>query len=95
MQQELIIYRRYSLVCHQSSVICRLCSTSVENPLQIAPFYAKQTQFTKCPNLYKCLSYKDIYNFCQSDKSQKQTQFKPNQTQFKKSQNERKCLYHK
>jgi len=50
MQQELIIYRLYSLVCHQSSVICRLCSTSVENPLQIAPFYAKQTQFPKGPN---------------------------------------------
>ena len=33
--------------------LCALCyrrSTFVENPLQIHPFYAKQSQFTKCSN---------------------------------------------
>jgi len=33
-----------------SSVLCRRPSTSVENPLQINPFYAKQTQFPKGQN---------------------------------------------
>ncbi len=58
-------------------------STSVENVLQISPFYAKQTQFTKCPNRLNYLYNNELCDFYQSDKSQKQTQFKPNQTQFK------------
>jgi hypothetical protein len=56
--------------------ICRECST---NQL----FFNKQTQFTKCPFKPNFLYNNDLYNFKQSDESQKQTQFKPNQTQFK------------
>ncbi len=36
-----------SVFCPLSSVLCLLSSTSVENALQINPFYAKQTQ--SCP----------------------------------------------
>ncbi len=35
---------------HFSSLFTNLPSTSVENPLQINPFYAKQTQFPKKSN---------------------------------------------
>ncbi len=38
-----------------SSLFTNLPSTSVENPLQIDPFYAKQTQFAGCSNEYKYL----------------------------------------
>ena len=47
MRQKLIVNRLYSVVCILSSVICPRSSTTVENPLQISPFYAKQTQFPK------------------------------------------------
>jgi|GEM_PF-4020018 len=43
MQQILIINRLYSVICRLSTVLGT--STIVENPLQIAPFYAKQSQF--------------------------------------------------
>ncbi len=51
-----------TVICHLSSIVCQLSSvfrllssvfcllrpsTSVEDPLQINPFYAKQTQFPK------------------------------------------------
>ena len=67
---------------------CRESSTN-------RPFYAKQTQITKCPNLYKNLLYKGLSKFYPAGGAQKQTQFKPNQTQFQKSQNERKLIYNK
>jgi len=35
---------------HFSSLFTNLPSTIVENPLQIGPIYAKQTQFAGCPN---------------------------------------------
>ena len=35
---------------HFSSLLTNLPSTSVENALQITPFYAKQSQFSGCPN---------------------------------------------
>ncbi len=38
------------------STFCLRTSTFVENPLQITPFYAKQSQFAKYPNEHK-LSY--------------------------------------
>jgi len=50
MKQYLIINRLYSVFCHLSSVVCPPPSTSVEDPLQINPFYAKQTQFPKKSN---------------------------------------------
>jgi hypothetical protein len=33
-----------------SCVLCLVCSISVENPLQIRPKYAKQTQFARYSN---------------------------------------------
>jgi len=42
MQQTLIIYHLYSVIFILSSVVGP--STTVENPLQIRPFYTKQTQ---------------------------------------------------
>jgi hypothetical protein len=57
-------------------------STIVENVRQISPFYDKQTQFTKCPNERKLIYNNELHNYYQSDKSQKQTQYKPNQSQF-------------
>ena len=38
-------------------------STFVENPLQINPFYAKQTQFPKGQNERKHLLYKGLSKF--------------------------------
>ena len=40
------------LFCRGSSL---RTSTSVENALQISPFYRKQTQFAGCPNELKVL----------------------------------------
>ena len=68
-------------------------STTVENSLQITPFYAKQTQFKKCKmniyidmasnygNLYRCLRPKNKPN--SNPIKPIQTQFNPKQTQFK------------
>ncbi len=53
-------------------------STSVEMPLQINPFYAKQTQFPKGQNERKYLLYKGLSNFYPAGGAKKQTQFKPN-----------------
>ena len=39
-----------AVICLLSSVLCLQPSTSVENPLQISSFYAKQSQFAGCPN---------------------------------------------
>ena len=39
------------LLAYKESTI----STTVENALQITPFYAKQTQFTGCPNERKSI----------------------------------------
>ncbi len=50
MQQEHIVNLLSSVVYRLSSVFCPRPSTSVENPLQITPFYAKQTQFPKKSN---------------------------------------------
>ncbi len=72
---------------HFSSLFTNLPSTSVENVLQISSFYAKQTQFTKCPNKLNLFNNNELYNFCQSDKSQKQTQSNPIQSQYKPNSN--------
>ena len=69
--------RQSSVVCYLTSVfsllypvICRLSS--------VFCFYAKQTQFTNCPNERKLIYNNELCNFYQSDESQKQSQFKPN-----------------
>ncbi len=45
---------------HFSSLFTNLPSTSVENPLQINPFYAKQTQFPKKSNEHNYLFTKGL-----------------------------------
>ncbi len=52
-----------SIVCLLSSVFCSRPSTLVEMPLQITPFYAKQTQFPKKSNERKYLLYKGLSNY--------------------------------
>jgi len=61
-----------------SSLFTNLPSTSVENPLQINPFYAKQTQFPKSQmnvNLYNTTDYENKRNWTLGEN-------KPNQSQF-------------
>jgi len=67
------------------------CRESSTNQL----FYAKQTQFTKCPNELNLFINNELCSIYLSDESQKQTQFKPKQTQSPKSQNECKLSYNK
>jgi hypothetical protein len=53
-------YRYFSRFGHS----CPLCpSTTVENPLQITPFYAKQTQFPKRQNEYNHRYSKRLQEF--------------------------------
>ena len=71
---------------HFSSLFTNFPSTTVENSLQITPFYAKQTQFPK--TIINVNSYMtSIYEIPSRSKGQKtnpiQTQFNPKQTQFK------------
>jgi len=69
---------RYTSFCRLLSFVYRLYSTLVESPLQINPFYAKQTQFSGCTNECKYLLYKGLSNFYPACGAKKQTQFKPN-----------------
>jgi len=82
MQQKLIINRMYSVVCHLSSDFGT--STFVENPLQINPFYAKQTQFPKNSNESKCLYKNGLRQNNRLQAGPKQTQSNPIQTQSPK-----------
>ena len=59
------------------------CRESSTNQL----FFAKQTQFTNCPNRRNYLYNNELCNFYQSDKSQKQTQTNPIQSQNKPNSN--------
>jgi len=63
---------------HFSSLLTNLPSTSVENALQITPFYAKQTQFPKSPNECKLIYNKGLQKKRRFRSPKKQTQFKPN-----------------
>ncbi len=61
-------------------------STTVENSLQINPFYAKQTQFQKWQkniNTYLTMRYRNLDTLMGVKTKPKQTQLKPIQTQFK------------
>ncbi len=61
-------------------------STTVENSLQINPFYAKQSQFWKWQkniNTFLTMRYVIINSFTGQKTKPKQTQLKPIQTQFK------------
>jgi len=55
-----------------------LRSTIVENPLQIGPFYAKQTQFPRCQmyvSIFSQMAYEYKHNWTLSKNKPKQTQF--------------------
>ena len=81
MQQILIINRLYSVVCHLSSVICPPPSTTVEDPLQINPFYAKQTQFPKSQmnlNIYNTTNYENKHNWTIGQNKPNSNPIKPN-----------------
>jgi len=58
-----------------------LSSTSVENALQITPFYAKQSQFAGCSNERNFFYNKVLQKKRRFRSPKKQSQFKPNQTQ--------------
>ncbi len=79
-----------SIFCHLSSVFCPRPSTSVENPLQISPFYAKQTQLTNCPNRLNYIYNNELCKYWQSDESQKQSQSNPI---CRKAKIDAKCVY--
>ncbi|MDT8304091.1 MAG: hypothetical protein RQ760_21595, partial [Sedimentisphaerales bacterium] len=79
---ESLIWSLMSIMNRQSSVIRRpssvLRSTTVENSLQITPFYAKQTQFSELLNNVNS-SHTRIYEEIRPEYvTKKQTQFKPN-----------------
>ena len=77
-----VICRLSSILCPLLSVICLLSSvlgtsTSVEDPLQISSFYAKQTQFSESQmnvNPYNTMNYENKSNWTLGEN-------KPNQTQ--------------
>ncbi len=64
-------------------------STSVEMPLQITPFYAKQTQFPKKSNdvnPYNTTDYERKCNWTLSENKPNLSQFKPIKANFKPNQ---------
>jgi len=73
-----------TVICLLTSDLCLRIFTTVENALQISPFYAKQTQFPKKSNERKYLFNKGLQKFYPAGGAKKQTQFKPNQTQLPK-----------
>jgi len=76
---------------HFSSLLTNLPSTSVENPLQIHLFYAKQTQFPSILRQKRLFGRKT--NPIKANSNPIQSQSNPIQSQFPKGQNERKlCI---
>jgi len=68
---------------HFSPLYTNLSSTTVENSLQITPFYAKQTQFQKWQNEHKHYLNNEIRKIGQLVIQTKQSQFKPNKAKNK------------
>jgi len=65
-------------------------STTVEDSLQITPFYAKQSQFPKSQmnvKPYNTTDYENVANWTLGENKPKQSQSNPIQTQFPKNQN--------
>jgi len=91
MQQKLIINRLCSVVCHLSSVICRLWSdngpsTTVEDSLQIGPFMQNKPNFSKSQmnvSPYNTTDYENIANWTLGENKPNSNPIKPN---FKKAQ---------
>ena len=73
---------RYEIPNTQYATRCTLYavipSTTVENSLQITPFYAKQSQFQKWQNEHKYLCNNEICKNGQLVIQTKQTQYKAN-----------------
>jgi len=69
-----------------SSLFTHFPSTTVENSLQINPFYAKQTQFS--PFFTQNRGSHEKTNPIQTQFNPIQTQFNPKQTQFKAKQSQ-------
>jgi hypothetical protein len=67
----------FSLSACPSSPACRP-STLVETPLQIAPFFAKQTQFPNPQNHHNLFYPKDLPQYSAPSNEKKQSQNKPN-----------------
>ena len=65
-------------VPYKSLYKCREFSITIEESLQIAPFFAKQTQFPKSPNERKLIFNKGLQKYLPLWSPKKQTQFKPN-----------------
>ena len=57
-------------------------STSVENSLQINPFYAKQTQFDGGPNEHKLNGNNEVWNFRHFDGWENKANSNPNKANF-------------
>jgi hypothetical protein len=72
---------------HFSSLLTNLRSTTVENSLQITPFYAKQSQFDGGPNEHKLRDEKQLQDFVPLAQAKKQSQFKPNKAKNKPNTN--------
>ncbi len=72
---------------HFSSLLTNVRSTTVENSLQINPFYAKQTQFQIDQNQCKFFDNHHIRTIRQLVIQKKQSQFKPNKANNKPNTN--------
>jgi len=87
---------------HFSSLLTNFRSTTVENSLQITPFYAKQTQCQVGQNQHKHFCNNEIRHNGQLVIQKKQSQFKPNKaknkpnlTQFKANLSQNKHNFRK
>ena len=87
---------------HFSSLFTKLPSTTVENSLQITPFYAKQSQFQKRQNEHNFRHDKILRDFIpltgpknKPNSKPIQTQFNPKQTQFKPNKAKNKPNFRK
>ena len=74
-------FRHFS---HFSSLLTNFPSTTVENSLQITPFYAKQTQFQKC----KMMQAQFIQGIMKKIASSGHKKTNPIQSQFKAKQSQ-------
>ena len=74
-----------------SSLLTNFPSTTVENSLQITPFYAKQSQSQVGQNQHKYFCINEIRKIGQLVIQTKQTQFKPNKAKNKANLSQNKA----
>ena len=77
---------------HFSSLFTKLPSTTVENSLQITPFYAKQSQFQKRQNEHNFRHDKILRDFMPLTGPKNKPNSKPIQTQFNPKQSQLKPI---